>query len=138
MVAPLLFLFLVGIAYGGITFYDYETLANATATGARVMAMNGKTASGAVNTQACSLGEQALLNAATELNTSQITVTFPGTTTTGSYSAGTLSCNLAEYSTVSIRATYPCNMYFPRLRINLCNVQSSPPTIAAQAAVQIE
>ncbi len=134
MVVMVVSVMLIGIIYGGITFYDYETLANATSIGARTISINGKT-----TTQACSLGEQALLGAATNLNTSQITVTFPNTTTTGTYSAGNLSCTLSEGNTVSIQATYPCNMYFPKLGINLCNNQSTnPPTISAQAAVRVE
>jgi Flp pilus assembly protein TadG len=133
MVVLVLSAMLVGIVYGGITFYDYETLANATAVGARTIAINGKT-----TTQACYLGEQALLGAATSLNQSQITVSFPGTTTTGTYGAGSLSCTLTEGNTVAIMATYPCDMYFPKLGINLCNDQSTPPTITAQAAVRVE
>lgn len=132
LIAPVLFLILIGIVYGGITFYDYETLANAIAVGARTMAINGR------SSQACSLGEQAALNAATSLNISLITVSFPGTTTTGTYSAGTLSCTLTEYNTATITATYPCSMYFPSLGINLCNGQSTPPTISAQATIRIE
>jgi len=138
MVVMVVSVMLIGIIYGGITFYDYETLANATAIGARTISINAKTSSG-VNTQACYLGEQALLGAATSLNPSQITVSFPGTTTTGTYSAGNLSCTLAEGNTIAIMATYPCSMNFPKLGINLCNGQGSPATtITAQVAVRVE
>jgi Flp pilus assembly protein TadG len=130
-VAMPLMVLAIGIVYGGITFYDYETLAEAVAVGARTMAINGQSA------QACYLAEQALIGAAPGLKPANLTVTFPGTATTGTYSLGTLSCTLTERANASIQATYPCAAYFPNLGISLCNVQGSA-LIAAQTTVRIE
>ena len=66
MVFPLLSVFLVGIIYGGITFYDYEELANAVAVGARTLANNR--GAGAGPPTACSLEETALRGAAANLS----------------------------------------------------------------------
>ena len=118
IVLPLLSVFLVGIIYGGITFYDYEELANAVAVGAKTLANNR--GAGAGPPTACSLEETALKGAAANLNPSQITIveSFP-TPATGT----TPTCsNLIVGDTATVSATYPCNLYFPRLGINLCSM----------------
>jgi len=127
MVLPLLTVFLIGMIKTGILFYDYLTLADAVATGARTMATNqGSTA-------ACATAQQYLLNAATNLNTSKITVSFPGTSTTGTYSAGSLTCSLTANSAGTVQATYPCDLSIPFLG----NVWPNC-TLTSQTTVRIE
>jgi Flp pilus assembly protein TadG len=137
MVLPLLSMLLVGIIYGGITFYDYVTLADAVAVGARELATN------AGNNQACYLAEQALLNAATNLNTSNIKVSFPNTTVSGTYNATdspAMTCSVTEGTAQSVQATYPCSLTIPFVGINLCPVQNSNGSsfISSQTTVRIE
>jgi Flp pilus assembly protein TadG len=128
MVLPVLSMFLVGIVYGGITFYDYVTLADAVAVGARTLATNRLAgASSSTNQNACQLANAALTNAATNLKSASIAVA--SVTFTGS---GGSTCNAlapGDYGTVS--ATYPCALYFPNLGINICPVQGSSATGAA-------
>jgi len=106
----------IGIVYGGITFYDYSTLANAVAVGARTLAINR------MASNPCTLEEAALKAAATNLNTGQITIveSFP----TPADGSATPTCanlqNAGDYATVS--ATYPCNLYFSKLGINICSM----------------
>ena len=139
VVLPTLALFLIGIFYGGITFYDDLVLANAVAVGARVLQ------SGQGDVNVCTDAYNAVTSAAFTLSAGLIYIEEPPTftqvsTTTGT-SAGASSCdvtsgkNLAgtscappnapcqeiitgEYATLT--ATYPCSMYFPSLGINLC------------------
>lgn len=92
-----------GIIKFGILFGQYVTLTNATAYGARTLAVNRGAGTGPPN--ACSMAQTALDTAATTLNTSQITITesFP--------SPDTSTCNaLVAGDTATLQATYPCNM----------------------------
>jgi len=122
MVLPLLSMLLVGIIYGGMTFYDYVTLADAVAIGARAIATNRGAGAGPPN--ACSLGETALTNAATNLKgTITIIGGAGGETFTGT---GGSTCNaLVAGDYVTLAAKYPCYLTIPFAGINLCPVQSS-------------
>ena len=55
MVLPVLSMVLVGIIYGGITFYDYVTLANAVAIGAKAVASNRAAGKGSSSHQMLAL-----------------------------------------------------------------------------------
>ena len=136
LMLPVLSMLLVGTIFAGITFYHYVTLVDAVAAGARELATNGAA------TDSCYLAEQALVNAAVNLNTAQINVTFSGTTVSGTYSAGnpsSLTCTLTQNSPVSLQATYPCSLSIPFVGINLCPVQSgSSYLISSQTTVRIE
>jgi Flp pilus assembly protein TadG len=128
VVVPLLSMLLLGIVYGGITFYDYVTLANAVAIGAKTVASNRAAGKGtSSNSDACTLGENALLNASYNLNQSLITIDAGATQTevfnTPAGAAGTSTCNALTYSeVVTVAATYPCNLQIPFTKINLCPV----------------
>jgi len=102
MALPLLTMLLVGIIKGGILFYDYVTLADAVAVGARTLA----TSRGV--TTACTLAETALTNAATNLVTSNISITISFSSANDSCTAG---FNPGDEATV--QATYPCNLVIP-------------------------
>ncbi|SPE34011.1 hypothetical protein SBA2_840007 [Acidobacteriia bacterium SbA2] len=121
LVFPVLALFLIGIIYGGITFYDYEELANAVTIGAKTLVTNrGAGSGGSTGQTACVLEENALKAAAANFAPTQITIveSFP-TPATGS----TPTCsNLILNDTATVSATYPCNLYFPALGINLCSM----------------
>jgi len=130
--------FFIGIIYGGIMAYDRSVLANAVAIGARSVG------AGRGDSTACTDSQTALTSAAYGLNTSLITVVSPPvfTATSGS-GAGTSSCNvttgtnpytgvacsattpcqiLTQGELATVAASYPCSMYFPRLKINLCTI----------------
>jgi Flp pilus assembly protein TadG len=102
MALPLLTMLLVGIIKAGTLFYDYVTLADAVAVGARTLA----TSQGLPT--ACTIAQTALTNAATNLVTSNISITI-------SFSSGSDSCpdtfNSGDQATV--KATYPCNLVIP-------------------------
>ena len=107
LVLPLLMILLVGIIKGGVLFYDYVVLADAVASGARMLATNRASGNG----NPCTLGETALKNAAYNLNQSLITIqpeTFSGT-------GGSTCAALAPNDAVTMSATYPCDMTIPFL-----------------------
>ena len=138
MAALVLGTFLIGIIYGGIMAYDRSVLANAVAISAR------SAGAGRGDSTACTDSQTALTSAAYGLNSSQITIVSPPEFTAASGSgAGTSSCNVttgtnpytgAACSTTTpcqiltmgelatVAASYPCSMYFPRLKINLCSI----------------
>lgn len=128
MVLPLLSMLLVGIIYGGITFYDYVTLANAVAIGAKAVASNRAAGKGSSShSNACTLGEDALKNAAYNLNQSLITIDAGPTQSelfnTSAGAGGTSSCDALTYGeVVTVAATYPCSFKIPFTNINLCPV----------------
>jgi len=133
MVTPLLSMLLVGIIYGGMTFYDYVTLADAVAVGARTIAINRGAGTGPPT--ACTMGETALTNAATNLKSSSITIatetfTGPGGSTCSALVAG-------DY--VTMTATYPCTLTVPFANINLCPVQNANGSfISSTTSMRIE
>ncbi len=102
LLLPLLMV-VFGIIKFGILFGQYVTLTNATAYGARTLAVDRGAGTGPPN--ACALAETALDNAATTLNPSQIniSISFP--------SPDTSTCsNLMPGDSAVVQATYPCNM----------------------------
>lgn len=136
LVTPLLSMLLVGILFGGITFYNYVELTNAVAVGARTLATNRAAYAGPPT--ACALEESALKNAAGNLTTSQITIateTFTGSSTCSFLQPGTAG---------TVSATYPCNLAIPFSNINLCPVTggttacSSAYCISATTTVYIQ
>jgi Flp pilus assembly protein TadG len=137
---------LVGVIYGGITFYDYAVLANAVVNGAKTLAdsrwagANSKT-----NQNACQLAQAQVQATAYGLNTTSLPICTgtcsPGialptfSTATGSTAVST--CDAMQQGELgTVTATYPCNMYFPKLGINLCNASSQ--MITAQTTIRIE
>jgi len=133
MVLPLLSMLLVGIIYGGITFYDYVTLADAVAVGARTIATNRGAGTGPPT--ACSMGETALDNAATNLKSGSLTISAETFTGPG----GSVCSALVAGDYVTVTATYPCSMTVPFANINLCPVQNAGGSfISSTTSVRIE
>jgi len=136
LVLPLLAMLVVGIIYGGITFYDYVTLADAVAVGARTLATNR--GAGAGPPDACTLAENALVAAAANLNSAvlqsgnNISITFP--------SPDTSTCSaLQPGEGATVQATYPCYLTIPFINISLCPIQNSSGSfISATTTVRIE
>ena len=104
MALPLLSALLVGIIKGGILFYDYVTLADAVAVGARTVATSRGVSS------ACTNAESALTNAATNLVTSNITITISFSSVNDTCS-GSLTWTSGDQA--NVQATYPCNLAIP-------------------------
>jgi len=125
MALPVLAMLLVGIIKAGILFYDYETLADAVAVGARTLA----TSRGAAT--ACTAAETAVTNAAANLTAANITVTisFPATNTHTDSCPSTLSSN----DDAEVQATYPCDLTIPFLG----NVWPGC-TLTSQTTIRIE
>jgi len=129
-VFPLLSMLLIGIIYAGITLYDYVALDYAVAIGVRTVANNR--AVGNATSNACTLGETALANAAYGLNNITIDTGTSGSETftrdpnlTGESKIPLSTCAaLQPGDTVTVTATYPCNLTIPYANINLCSVKS--------------
>jgi Flp pilus assembly protein TadG len=133
MALPFLAMLLVGIIYAGMTFYDYVTLANAVAVGARAIAINR--GAGAGPPTACSLGEAALTSAATNLKSSSITIAAEGFSGPG----GSTCSAMVPGDYVTLSATYPCSLTIPFANINLCPVQNAGGSfISSTTSVRIE
>jgi len=114
MVLPLLSMLLVGIIYGGMTFYNYVELTNSVAVGARALA-NGR----ASGSNACSQATTALTNSVGNLKSSQIvtgTISFAG--------SSSCSSNLLQGDAGVVSAVYPCNLPIPFTGMNLCPISS--------------
>ena len=151
MVVPVLSMFLVGIIYGGIAFYDYSVLANAVANGARTLAISrGAGASSPTNQNACQLAQAQVQATAYGLNQTNLPICSgpcgvgsPGvslptfTVSSGSGSAKSTCNALVQGEIGVVTATYPCSLYFTKLNINLCNVPGYP-LITAQTTIRIE
>jgi Flp pilus assembly protein TadG len=125
MALPVLAMLLVGIIKAGILFYDYETLADAVAVGARTLATGRGAAA------PCTAAETALTNAAANLVAANIniTISFPATNT------HTDSCpaNLYSNDDAEVQATYPCDLTIPFLG----NVWPGC-TLTSQTTIRIE
>ena len=126
MALPLLAMLLVGIIKAGILFYDYVVLADAVASGARVLATNR------ANANPCTLAQNQVKNAAYNLNTSQIktTISFPA----GAQDSCGTTQSLVEGDAATVAATYPCNMTIPFLGSSFW----SSCTLSSQTTVRIE
>lgn len=123
MVLPLLGIMLVAIIFGGITFFNYAGLANAVGAGARELGENGRNEG--TGTNACQMANTALLSAAGNLNTSQITYAESFVNTGDSCSVTTA---LIQGDAGTVTATYPCNLPIPFTQMNLCPVQGTTST----------
>ena len=134
LVVPVLSVLLVGIVYSGITLYDYVALDYAVSIGVRSVANNR--AAGSATPNACSLGETALQQAAVGLNTSSSVLTIDTGPQTETFTRNSTlvgdtnppsSCTaLQAGDTVTMTATYPCNLTIPYAHINLCSVKEGP------------
>lgn len=113
MTVPLLGILLVAIIFGGITFFNYNELANAVEVSGRTLA-NGRTN----GSNACSLANTALTDANGNLTASLIIIA-PQTFVEGSTCSGTL----IQGDAGTVEATYPCNLPIPFTKINLCPMQ---------------
>jgi len=111
---PMLSMLLVGVIYGGMTFYNYVELTNSVAAGARTLA-NGR----AAGSNACSQATTAITNSAGNLKSSQVvtgTVSFAG--------SSSCSSSLVPGDAGVVSAVYPCNVPIPFTTMNLCPMSS--------------
>lgn len=165
MVLPVLSMLLVGIVYGGITFYDYAILANAVADGAATLAQ-GRGNNGVQTNQApCTAAELMVQTSAYTLKQSLVNVSTP-TFGAGQFSTVTSSCSqttgtnpsngnpcttsapcqiLNQGNVATISATYPCNLTIPFSGINLCPTKGAAACgtgvascVSAQTTIRIE
>ena len=125
LILPLLSMLLVGIILGGVTFYDYVTLAEAVAVGGGPWPPMPAFQALARRRQPRSRTR------ATSLKTSAVTVSisFPSTNTHSD------SCTtIYGGDSAMVNATYPCNMTIPFTKVNLCPV-SGPSSTKNSAGV---
>jgi hypothetical protein len=165
MVLPVLSMLLIGIIFGGITFYDYAILANAVADGAAALAQARGNNGVQTNQAPCTSAEQMVKTSAYTLNQSLVNVSTPTFTagqnsTVGSgckETSGTNPSNgnpctslapcdiLAQGNMGTISATYPCNLTIPFSGLNLCPSKGAAACgtgvascISAQTTIRIE
>ena len=118
---PLLAMLMIGIIFGGITFYDYIELAEGVAAGARTLATNRQALAGGTSGQTACVLEEAALKAAAANLTKPINITETFSAPKGSTTP--TSTNLQQAGdTATVNATYPCNLPIPYTSINLCPV----------------
>jgi len=116
MVTPFLSMLLLGIIWGGITFYDYTVLADAVAAGARTLATNREAgATSSTNLNACQLAQDTVQSATQNLNQSNLT-NPAAASFTGSSTCDSLIVN----ETGIVWAAYACNLPIPFTSMNLC------------------
>jgi Flp pilus assembly protein TadG len=137
MVLPVLSMLLIGIIYGGMTFFNYVVLESAVQAGARVVATNRAVGSGPPT--ACDMGVSAVQSAAHYLKQSNLTITGP------SFLSGAPCTQLVQYDTATISATYPCSLTIPFTGLNLCPLKGAAACgtgvascIGATAVVSVE
>jgi Flp pilus assembly protein TadG len=105
LVAPLLCLLMMGMAYFGIALNNYVVLTDAVAAGARNLSLSRGSSTPYSSTTS-------LINSsAAGLTTASITVTVTvnGTTCSADNTCQT-ALNSAQGQTASVSATYPCNL----------------------------
>jgi len=118
MVTPFLSMLLLGIIWGGITFYDYTVLADAVAAGARMLA-TGQADNGGASQNPCQLAQATVQSAASSLVQTNLNVPLPTATGTGgSTCSGTPK--LVTNDIGIVWATYSCNLPIPFTSMNLC------------------
>jgi len=117
---PFLSMLLVGIIFGGITFYNYVELANAVNAGARELGENGRIQG--TYAAACTLVNTAVQTAAGNLNTNNI---LPNPVQISFYSGSTCSATTTplQGDAGTVTATYPCDLPIPFTKVNLCPMQ---------------
>jgi len=117
LVTPFLSMLLVGILWGGMTFYDYVVLADAVAAGARTLATGS--ADNITTQNPCQLAQATVQSAASSLVQTNLNVPLPTATGTGgSTCIGTTK--LITNDTGIVWATYACNLPIPFTSMNLC------------------
>jgi len=107
MALPVLLAILIGVIYGGITFYDYETLMGAVAAGARTLATTRNIKGG----NPCTLAQSMVQASAGALNSTSLTVPTPTFSGSGGSCCPSSTCTggLVSGDTGTVTATYPCS-----------------------------
>jgi len=162
MVVPVLSMLLIGIIFGGITFYDYAILANAVADGAAALAQGR---ANQTSQAPCAAAIQMVKTSTYTLNQSLVSVATP-TFTAGQNSTEASGCALTSGTNPlngnpctaaapcqqlwqgnmgTISATYPCNLTIPFSGLNLCPTKGAAACgtgvascISAQTTIRIE
>jgi len=135
---PLLLALMIGIIYGGITFYDYVTLADAVAAGARTLATSR------TSTTPCTAAQNMLKSSAMNLNQNNITITitFAGNGTSVSCCPGVGTCpangGLILGDTATVKATYPCTLKVPVIGFKTIDVCPAGDILTSSTTVLIE
>ena len=134
---PLLLALVVGIIFGGITFYDYVTLADAVAAGARTLA----TSRTSTNPLPCTAAEDMIRNSALNLNQTLLNVPTPAFT---GQSACTVTANgvttsgLKQGDTATVTATYPCDLKVPIVGFATIDICPAGDLLTSSTTVLIE
>jgi len=130
LILPLLSMILVGMFFGGILLYDYVTLADAVAAGARTLATNRGAGSGGGPT-ACDLATSMVESTTNTIDPQQQNLVTPLTFAF----TGTSTCStLVQGDWATLKAYYHCSVPIPFTGVNLCSAQG----ITSSTTMRIE
>ena len=123
---PVLILMVFGIARFGIAFNNFIVLTDATRVGARSLAISRGSA------DPCTTARTKLLNAATSLNSANVTITSHVNNTNYSGACAGQGTTMAAGDEARLTATYPCSVVIFGINfIPSC-------TMTAQTSVRVE
>jgi Flp pilus assembly protein TadG len=142
LMLPVLLAVLIGILYGGMTFYNYVTLESAVAAGARTLATSRllPTESAAAESP-CTAAQNMIYSVASKLKQSSINVTFtflPSTDTCTTIKNGATVAGFSVGDTVIVTATYPCNLKVPIIGIRTIDVCPAGDVLTSKTEMRAE
>jgi Flp pilus assembly protein TadG len=138
---PVLAAVLIGILYGGMTFYDYVTLESAVAAGARTLATSRLLPTGTSPSEdPCQAAKNMISSVASNLkNTITVHITFvPTTDTCTTTKNGKEIAGFSMGDTVIVTATYPCNLTVPIIGITTVDVCPAGDLLTAKTEMRAE
>jgi hypothetical protein len=142
---PVLAAVLIGILYGGMTFYNYVTLENAVAAGARTLATSrllpGLTKP--IYESPCEAMQNMIYSVASNLNQGSITIKpvqfVPSTDTCMTTNKeGIPVAGFSLGDTVIVTATYPCNLQVPIIGIKTIDLCPAGDLLTAKTEMRAE
>jgi len=139
---PVLAAVLIGILYGGMTFYDYVTLESAVAAGARTLATSRLLPTQSSTAESpCTAATNMITSVASNLKQPiNIAFTFVPTTdtcTTTNKSGATVA-GFSLGDTVIVTATYPCNLKVPIIGITTVDVCPAGDVLTSKTEMRAE
>ena len=140
---PVLAAVLVGILYGGMTFYNYVTLESAVAAGARTLATSRLLPTESPTAESpCTAARNMIYSVASNLNQQSINVTFtfvPTTDTcTTTNKSGATVAGFSIGDTVIVTATYPCHLTVPIIGIKTIDVCPAGDLLTSKTEMRAE
>ena len=144
LMLPVLLAVLIGILYGGMTFYNYVTLENAVTAGARTLATSRLLPTETQPVESpCTAATNVIYSVASNLNQKSITILpfkfLPSSDTcTTTNKAGQTVAGFSSGDTVIVTATYPCNLKVPIIGIKTIDLCPAGDVLTSTAYMRAE